>query len=67
MKIDPKDLLMPDPDEILNQVEREMKRQINHNLDCGLIRMADDGHFQYSTKGLFFLWFQSVKDMIRLC
>jgi len=67
LKIHSKDLLMPDPDEVLKQVEAEMKRQIDHNLDCGLIKLTDDGHFQYSTKGLFFLWIQSVKDMIRLC
>ncbi|MFT6863019.1 MAG: hypothetical protein ACJAVK_001580 [Akkermansiaceae bacterium] len=67
MKIDPKDLLMPDPDEMLEEFESEMKKQITHNLECGIIRMTDDDYFQYSTKGLFFLWFQSVKDMIRLC
>ncbi len=60
-------LMLPDPDEVLKQVEEEMRRQIDHNLNCGLIEMADDGHFKYSTKGLFFLWFQSMKDMIRLC
>ncbi len=60
-------LMMPDPDEVLKQVEEEMQRQIDHNVDCGLIEMTGDGHFRYSTKGLFFLWIQSVKDMIRLC
>ena len=61
------ELLMPDPDEILERVEAEMRRQIDHNVDCGLIEMTGDGHFKYSAKGLFFLWIQSVKDMIRLC
>ena len=28
-------------DEVLEQVEAEMKRQIDHNLDCGLIKMSD--------------------------
>jgi hypothetical protein len=67
LNIPSKELLMPDPEEVLEQVESEMKRQIDHNLACGLIRMTGDGCFQYSTKGLFFLWIQSVKDMIRLC
>ena len=67
LKIPSQELLMPDPEEVLHQVEGEMKRQIDHNLECGLIKMTGDGHFQYSTKGLFFLWIQSVKDMIRLC
>lgn len=67
LEISPDSLLTPDPDEVLRQVEEEMQRQIEHNLDCGLIEVIGDGHFRYSTKGLFFLWFQSVKDMIRLC
>ncbi len=65
--IDPGQLLMPDPDEVLDQVEEEMKRQIDHNLRCGLIRVIDERYFQYSVKGLVFLWIQSIKDMIRLC
>ncbi len=60
-------LEMPDPDELIKQVESEMRKQIDHNATCGLIELTDDGHFRYSVKGLFFLWFQSVKDMIRLC
>jgi len=67
LSIAPESLMVPDPDELLAQIEEEMQRQIDHNVDCGLIKMTGDGHFQYSTKGLFFLWFQSVKDMIRLC
>ena len=67
LKIDRNQLLMPDPDEVLEQVEQEMRNQIDHNLECGLIKLTDDRHFQYSTKGLFYLWLQSVKDMIRLC
>lgn len=67
LKLAPADLLIPDPDELIGKVEGEMREQIDHNLECGLIRLTEDGHFRYSTKGLFFLWFQSVKDMIRLC
>ena len=53
---------MPDPDEVLNQMEEEMQRQIEHNLKCGLIKVIDDRYFHYSAKGLFFLWIQSIKD-----
>lgn len=67
MEITGESLLMPDPDDVLKQVEDEMRKQIDHNVDCGLIKITSGNHFQYSTKGLFFLWFQSVKDMIRLC
>lgn len=61
------DLLIPDPDEVVKQIEDEMREQIDHNLETGLITLTGDGHFRYSTRGLFFLWKQTVKDMIRLC
>lgn len=61
------DLLIPDPDDVVSQIENEMREQIDHNLECGLITLTDDGHFRYSMRGLFFLWKQTVKDMIRLC
>jgi hypothetical protein len=68
MAVPADDLRMPDPDEIENDIEREMKTQMEHNLAHGIIRMTDDGgHFQYSKRGLLFLWGQFVKDMVRLC
>ena len=32
-----------------------------------IIRETGDGHFEYSFRGLLFLWGQFVKDMVRLC
>ena len=67
-KIDPESLRVPDPEEIGSSVEVEMKTQIRYNLDAGIIRPCmDDTHFEYSSRGLFFLWGQYLKDMIRLC
>jgi len=61
------DLCIPDPESVEEDVEQDMRRQIDYNLESGLIRLTGDGHFRYSFKGLFFLWKQFVKDMIRLC
>ncbi len=67
-KVDPDALRMPDPDEIEASIEREMCSQLRHNLDAGILRPSfDDRYFEYSSRGLFFLWGQFVKDMIRLC
>lgn len=60
-------LRMPDPEEIEDGIEREMRKQVDHNLSAGLIKLTGDGRFHYSTRGLFFLWGQFIKDMIRLC
>jgi hypothetical protein len=60
-------LRIPDPEEIEAAIEAEMRRQIDHNLSTGIIRLTGDGHFQYSKRGLFFLWGQFLKDMVRFC
>jgi hypothetical protein len=67
VKVGHQDLRVPDPEAIEQDIETEMKQYIDHNLERGVIRLTDDGHFAYSRRGLFFLWGQYVKDMIRLC
>ena len=58
---------MPDPDDVVNEIEGEMRSQIDHNLAKGIIQLTGDGHFRYSFRGLFFLWRQIIKDLVRLC
>ncbi|MDX1679799.1 MAG: hypothetical protein R3242_03615 [Akkermansiaceae bacterium] len=62
-----KELDIPDPETIEQDIETEMRQQIEHNLDTGIIHMTEDGHFKYSKRGLFFLWLQFLKDMVRFC
>jgi len=66
-KVSPERLRVPDPEEIEASIESEMRRQLDHNLHTGIIRLTGDGHFQYSKRGLFFLWGQFIKDMVRFC
>jgi hypothetical protein len=67
VKVPPHDLRMPDPEDIKDSIEREMRSQVDHNLSAGIISLTGDGHFRYSKRGLLFLWGQFVKDMVRLC
>lgn len=60
-------LSIPDPEVMEAAIEAEMREQIDHNIKSGIIRMTEDGHFEYSKRGLFYLWFQFLKDMIRFC
>jgi hypothetical protein len=66
-KVNPESLRIPDPDEAEPDIENEMRRQIDHNIEKGIIRLTGDGHFRYSFRGLLFLWKQFVRDMFRLC
>lgn len=62
------DLASDSPDELIGLIEQETGRQIKHNLDAGLIRLGDTaGTFRYSWRGLFYLYFQLVKDMVKMC
>lgn len=61
------ELALPDPEELEGELESEMNYQIEHNLEHGIIKPAEESHFRYSKRGLFFLWKQFAKDMIRLC
>jgi len=60
-------LRVPDPEDVEDSLEREMRSQVEYNLASGIIQLTGDGHFQYSKRGLFFLWGQFLKDMARLC
>jgi len=55
-----------DPEHLSVGVEEELSKQIDHNLTAGVIVKADDKHFRYSWRGCLFLWFQVLKDMIRV-
>jgi hypothetical protein len=62
------DFVEETPEDLPELIERETGRQIRHNLDSGLIRLADKaGTFRYSWRGLFYLYFQLVKDMVKMC
>jgi len=67
LKIPASQLRIPDPEEIEQSIEAEMRGQVAHNLATGVIRLTGDGHFQYSKRGLLFLWGQFLKDMVRFC
>lgn len=62
------DFIDENPEELTGLIEKETGRQIKFNLEAGLIRLAEKaGTFRYSWRGLFYLYFQLVKDMVKMC
>ena len=61
-------LIAEDPEALPAQMEMETQVQISHNIDRGLIEPAseDPEKVRYSWRGLFFLYGQLVKDMVKL-
>ena len=62
----PDDLAAQDPDGFAELIRRETRRQVDHNLDQGLIKLSGEGTFCYSWRGYLFLWRQFLRDMVRL-
>ena len=60
------DLSEMEPEQLTTRIEEEMVAQIDHNMHAGIITPTGDGEFRYSWRGYFYLWFQVVKDMIRV-
>ena len=66
-KVQVENLYVPSPEVVVEEIESEMNEQLEYNLQSGIIEEADPRTFRYTTKGLFFLWKQLVRDMVRLC
>jgi hypothetical protein len=60
------DLVATEPEGFPELIQRETRRQIDHNLDRGLITLSGEGTFRYSFRGYLFLWYQFLRDMVRL-
>lgn len=62
------ELIDENPEALPEQMEVETQQQISHNLDRGLIEACDQDpeHVRYSWRGLFYLYGQLVKDMVKL-
>ncbi len=64
--VKPADIATQDPDALHTVLETDLSEQIRHNLTAGVIVREGEDHFRYSWRGCFYLWFQVVKDMIRV-
>ena len=47
-------------------IQRDMSVQVDHNLTEGLIVKEGTGEFRYSWRGCFYLYWQILKDMVRV-
>jgi hypothetical protein len=51
---------------VTTQLEEELRAQVAHNERCGLLLRNESGLVRYSWKGCCFLWFQFLKEMLRV-
>ncbi len=55
-----------DEEKIDNGLMSDLKSQIAHNLDVGLLTRVSEDEVRYSWRGLLYIWIQFVLDFIRV-
>lgn len=61
------DLAEMDAETLSDALEFDMQSQIKHNVSVGvLVPTGEQDTFRYSWRGCWFLWFEVVKDMLRV-
>ncbi len=58
-------ILPPDRESLLRLTQEEGRRQVDYNLDAGLLRLTGDGQFSYSWKGCWCMARQFMIDLVR--
>jgi len=48
------------------EMQAELRHQLDHNLACGLLERDGPDLIRYSMRGMFFLWFQFLRDFVRI-
>ena len=62
------DFLVQDPEETIEQVERETGSQITHNVESGIIALCEKADtWRYSWRGLWYVYLQVLKDVVKWC
>ena len=54
------------PEQIQEEIQKDLRSQISHNLAKGVLRKTEAGEVRYSWRGLLYLWFQFLRDIVRL-
>ena len=60
------ELTESDPAKLIDLLHAEQTAQIAHNLTAGILAKGKDGAIRYTWRGLFFIWFQFLRDFVRL-
>ena len=65
-KLAPETVLTPEPESLLRLTQEEGRRQVDHNLNAGLLELRGEGRFTYSWKGCWFMVRKFLIDYVRL-
>ncbi len=60
------DLAELDPATIQQDIQKDLRAQIIHNIAAGILKQNATGEIRYSWRGMFFIWMQFLRDLVRL-
>ena len=60
------DLADLDPETMQEEIQKDLRTQINHNIAAGVLTQNAAGEIRYSWRGMFFIWVQFLRDLVRL-
>lgn len=60
------DLVDLDAERIQEEIQKDLRAQIAHNIAKGVLTKSPDGGVRYSWRGLIYLWVQFLRDIVRL-
>jgi hypothetical protein len=55
-----------DEETMEKEMERDLREQIAHNIDKGVLKPTPEGDVRYSWRGMVYLWCQFLLDLVRL-
>ncbi len=55
-----------DDERIQTEIENDLREQIRHNVEKGVLKPVDDQEVKYSWRGMVYLWCQFLLDLVRL-
>jgi hypothetical protein len=62
---DSPEIIALEVESIRNQIESELRTQLEHNIARGILVRDQDQMIRYSLRGMFFLWVQFLREFVR--
>jgi hypothetical protein len=59
------DVCTVEPEAVCDELQSDLRVQLDHNIACGILRPEGDAMIRYTVRGMFFLWFQFLRDFVR--
>jgi hypothetical protein len=55
-----------DEERVQQEIENDLRDQIAHNIEKGVLTQTRDGEVKYSWRGMIYLWCQFLLDLVRM-